>query len=157
VRTRLAGLVIGVVFGVVLCWTGMSDPDVIRGALLLEDGYLFAFFASAVVTAAIGLQVVKRYQRRALLTGTAIGWQPEKPERRHVVGAAIFGLGWSVACACPAPIATQIGQGIPWAIFTMIGVVGGVYLFLRREQPETEPACDRVSAPAPSQTSIAAR
>jgi uncharacterized membrane protein YedE/YeeE len=102
-----------------------------------------------VVTAAVGLQLVKRHQRRALLTGTPIGWTAEKPERRHVSGAAIFGLGWGVACACPAPIATQIGQGIPWAIFTMIGVTAGVYVFLRREQPETEPACDAVSAPGP--------
>jgi uncharacterized membrane protein YedE/YeeE len=149
VRTRVAGLLIGVIFGVVLCWTGMSDPDVIRGALLFQDGYLFAFFASAVVTAAIGLRLVRRHQRRALLIDTPIGWQPERPERRHVVGAAMFGVGWGVACACPAPIATQIGQGIPWAIFTMIGVTAGVYLFLRREQPETEPACDPVSAPAP--------
>jgi uncharacterized membrane protein YedE/YeeE len=147
--TRLAGLAIGVVFGVTLCWTGMSDPDVIRGALLLEDGYLFLFFASAVVTAAVGLQLVRRHQRRALLTRAPVGWEQERPQRRHIAGSAVFGLGWGVACACPAPIATQIGQGIPWAIFTMTGVVGGVYLFLRREQPDTEPACDPVSAPPP--------
>jgi uncharacterized membrane protein YedE/YeeE len=148
VATRAAGLAIGVVFGVVLCWTGMSDPDVIRGALLFQDAYLFLFFASAVATAAIGLQLVKRHQRRALLTRTPIGWEPERPQRRHVTGAAIFGVGWGVACACPAPIATQLGQGIPWAIFTMAGVVAGVYLFLRREQPDTEPACDSVRPPA---------
>lgn len=154
--TRAAGLAIGVVFGVVLCWTGMSDPDVIREALLFQDSYLFLFFASAVATAAIGLQLVKRHQRRALLTRTPIGWEPERPQRRHVSGAAIFGVGWGVACACPAPIATQLGQGIPWAIFTMAGVVGGVYLFLRGEQPDTEPACDRVSPP-PDRHPIAAR
>jgi uncharacterized membrane protein YedE/YeeE len=149
-RVRVAGLVIGVVFGVVLCWSGMSDPDVIRGALLLEQSYLFLFFASAVVTSAIGLQLVRRYQRRALLTGGPVGWTPEKPARRHIVGSLIFGLGWGVSCACPGPIATQIGQGIPWAVFTLTGALGGVYLYLRREQPETEPACDPVSAPAPS-------
>jgi uncharacterized membrane protein YedE/YeeE len=148
-RTRIAGLTIGIVFGVVLSWSGMSNPSVIRGALLFEDSYLFLFFAAAVGTAAVGLQLVKRYQRRAVLTGGPVGWTQEKPQRRHIVGSLIFGLGWGVSCACPGPIATQIGQGIPWAIFTMAGALTGVYLYLRREQPETEPAYDTVSAPAP--------
>jgi uncharacterized membrane protein YedE/YeeE len=148
-RTKAAGLAIGIVFGFVLSWSGMSDPRVIRSALLFEDSYLFLFFAAAVGTAAVGLQLVRRYQRRALLTGGPVGWTPEKPQRRHVVGSLIFGIGWGVSCACPGPIATQIGQGIPWAVFTLTGALAGVYLYLRREQPETEPAADPVSAPAP--------
>jgi uncharacterized membrane protein YedE/YeeE len=147
-RTRIAGLAVGIVFGVVLSWSGMSNPSVIRGALLFEDSYLFLFFAAAVGTAAVGLQLVKRYQRRAVLTGGPIGWTQERPQRRHIVGSLIFGLGWGVSCACPGPIATQIGQGIPWAIFTMAGALTGVYLYVRREQPETEPAYDTVSPPA---------
>jgi uncharacterized membrane protein YedE/YeeE len=145
---RIAGLSIGLVFGVVLSWSGMVDPDVIRRALLFDDAYLYGFFASAVATAAIGLQIVKRYQRRALLTGGPIGWTPEPPGRRHIVGSLIFGLGWGVSNACPGPIATQIGQGVPWAFFTLTGALAGVYLYLRREQPETEPACDAVASAA---------
>jgi uncharacterized membrane protein YedE/YeeE len=103
---------------------------------------MFLFFASAVATAVIGLQLVRRYRERAVLTGAPIGWKPERPERRHVVGAAVFGLGWGLTGACPGPIATQIGQGIPWALFILTGVVAGVYLFLRRGAAETEPAAD---------------
>ena len=39
------------VFGVTLSGRGMSDPDVIRGALLFQEAYLFLFFASAVLDA----------------------------------------------------------------------------------------------------------
>src|SRR6185295_3230844 len=46
VAARAAGLGIGLVFGIVLSWSGMSSPNVIRSALLLEDSYLFLFFAS---------------------------------------------------------------------------------------------------------------
>ena len=46
------------------------------------------------------------------------------------------------AGTCPGPILTQIGQGVPWALSTAVGMVAGVYLFLRRHQPETEPAAD---------------
>ena len=143
-RTQVAGGLIGVVFGVVLSWSAMSDPQVVRDALLFEDAYLYAFFASAVITATAGQHLVRRHQRRALLSGDPIGWRSDAPRRRHIVGSVIFGLGWGVTGVCPGPIATQIGQGVPWALFTVTGVVAGVVLFLRRRLPETEPATDPV-------------
>jgi uncharacterized membrane protein YedE/YeeE len=137
---RIAGAAIGVIFGITLCWSGMSSPVVIRQALLFEKSYLFLFFASAVLTATIGLRLLRRRERRALLVDAPLTWPQEPPERRHVVGSLIFGIGWGVADACPGPIATQVGQGIGWALFTLAGVVAGVYLFLRRASVETEPA-----------------
>jgi uncharacterized membrane protein YedE/YeeE len=137
--------VVGVIFGMTLCWSGMSNPVVIRQALLFEKSYLFLFFASAVVTATVGLRLLRARERRALLADTPLTWAPERPERRHVVGSVIFGIGWGVADACPGPIATQVGQGIAWALFTLVGVTIGVWLFLRRTSVETEPALDRAS------------
>jgi uncharacterized membrane protein YedE/YeeE len=147
-RSQLAGAAIGIVFGVTLCWSGMASPVVIRQALLLERSYLFLFFASAVITSFVGLRVLRRVQAKAVITGEPIGWKPERPERRHVVGALVFGLGWGVADACPGPIAAQLGQGIAWSIFTVTGVVIGVRWFLRREAVETEPPTDLAPAPA---------
>jgi len=130
----IRGLAIGLIFGLVLCWSGMSSPDVIRDALLFKDSYLYLMFASAVLTAAVGLQVLKRF--------SGASWTPERPERRHVTGAALFGLGWGIANVCPGPIATQLGMGIAWGYVTAAGAVAGVYLFLRRGARETEPASD---------------
>lgn len=147
-RARAAGAAVGLVFGLTLCWSGMSNPDVIRSALLLEQSYLFLFFASAVLTAAVGLRLVRRRERRALLADTPVAWSPERPARRHVMGSVLFGIGWGVGDACPAPIATQLGQGIVWSVFTLAGVVAGVYLFLARGERETEPAADLVAVGA---------
>ncbi len=128
---RLAGLLVGLVFGVTLSWTGMSDPDVIRGALLFKESYLFLFFASAVLTATVGVHLLRR--RRALLTGERIDWHSVPVQRRHVAGSILFGTGWALADACPGPIATQVGQGIAWSLFTIVGVVAGIWVFLRRQ------------------------
>src|ERR1700709_2717956 len=136
-RARVAGLIIGLAFGVVLSWSGMTSPDVIRGALLLEHSYLFLFFASAVFVATTGTWALRRFGARALLTGQRIGWTRDAPARRHIVGSLIFGLGWGVADACPGPIATQVGQGIAWGLWTLAGVIIGVVLFLRRQEAET--------------------
>jgi uncharacterized protein len=127
---RLSGLLVGLVFGVVLSWSGMSDPDVIRGALLFEESYLFLFFASAVLVATVGIRLLRG--RRSLLTRERIDWRSTPVQRRHIAGSVLFGTGWALADACPGPIATQLGQGIVWSLFTLAGVVVGIWVFLRR-------------------------
>jgi uncharacterized protein len=131
VGTRLAGGLVGVVFGVTLSWTGMTSPEVLREALLLDNAYLFLFFASAVATAMLGLALLRRARARALLTGEPVAWTRDAPRRHHVVGSVLFGVGWGVADACPGPIATQIGQGVLWSLFTITGVVAGIVLAAR--------------------------
>ena len=137
--TRATGAVVGVVFGAMLCWTGMSSPTVIRDALLFHDSYLFLFFGSAVLTSAIGLRLVRG--RTAPLTGERIDWRHPPIEPRHIAGSLVFGIGWGIADACPGPIATQLGQGIWWSVFTLAGALVGVRIFLRRAE-ETEPAAE---------------
>jgi uncharacterized membrane protein YedE/YeeE len=131
VGTRLAGGLVGVVFGVTLSWTGMSSPEVLREGLLLDNAYLYLFFGSAVVTATLGLALLRRARVRAVLTGERVGWGREAPRRNHVVGSVLFGVGWAVADACPGPIATQVGQGVVWSLFTITGVVAGIVLSQR--------------------------
>jgi uncharacterized protein len=145
-RVRVAALAVGIVFGVVLCWSRMADPDVIRSALLLEESYLYLFFASAVLVAAVGVELLRRGRPRGLLADTPVGWPRQLPRQRHLVGGFVFGLGWAIADACPGPIATQIGQAIPWAVATVAGVILGIVLFQRGETGETEPALDQLEA-----------
>jgi uncharacterized protein len=129
---RLAAAVVGVVFGVTLCWTGMSSPVVLRDGLLFHKPYLFLFFGAAVITAFLGLRVLRAAGARALLTGEPVSWEPVRPERRHVVGALLFGVGWAVADACPGPIATQLGQGVWWSLATIAGLTVGLRAATRR-------------------------
>jgi uncharacterized membrane protein YedE/YeeE len=156
--TRLTGLLVGAVFGVALSWTGMSSPEVIRGALLLEDPYLFLMFASAVATAFVGLRVLRALRTRALLTGDRVEWSVDKPQRRNVTGSLLFGVGWALSGACPGPVATQLGQGIAWSLFTIAGIAIGIVLHNRREAkpplraarayPRSAPAGTRAAGPA---------
>ena len=153
-RRVVAGGVIGIVFGVTLCWSGMTSPVVIRQALLFEKSYLFLFMASAVGTAAVGLWLLRRRERRALLVSAPLTWPREQISRRHIVGSVIFGVGWGVADACPGPVATQVGQGIGWGVITLCGVVIGVYAFLRNGSRETEPAAQPTPAMATTRVAV---
>ena len=132
---RAAGFAVGFVFGVTLSWTGMSSPEVIREALLFQDAYLYLMFASAVLTATVGTRLLRARGVRALLTGEQISWSVQPPQPRHIWGSLLFGVGWAISGACPGPIATQLGQGVAWALFTTAGVVVGILLFLRTRRP----------------------
>ena len=150
----LAGALVGVVFGVVISWSGMASPEVIRHALLFEQSYLYFMFASAVATAWVGLALLKRRERRAVFGGETLTYGRDPVERRHVVGALLFGIGWGVADACPAPIAAQLGQGVGWAVFTAAGAAVGILVYLKLRAVETEPASDATrqgsTVPAPT-------
>ena len=151
-RNAAAAGIIGAVFGLSLSWSGMSNPEVLRDGLLFRDSYLYLFFASALLTAAVGLRLLK--SRTALLTGEPITTTLEKPERRHVTGGAMFGAGWGLAAACPGPVATQLGMGIAWGIPTAAGLALGVLLYLRANEPSggrrrRAVRLDRPATPAP--------
>jgi uncharacterized membrane protein YedE/YeeE len=148
-RPKLAALVIGVVFGVTLSWTGLSSPEIIRDGLLFKSAYLFLFFGSAVATAFVGLRVLRARRERAILVDKPVRWNVERPQRRHIVGSLVFGTGWAIADACPGPIATQLGQGVVWSLFTIAGVVTGIAIYLRRQQTagQAEPAAPLEPAP----------
>src|SRR3954471_4998039 len=146
----LAGALIGVVFGVMISWSGMASPVVIRQALLFEQSYLFLMFASAVATAWAGLALLRRRERLAVFGGERLTYARDAVERRHVVGALLFGIGWGVADACPAPIAAQLGQGVGWAVFTAAGAGLGILVYLKLRVVETEPASDGEHAAAPA-------
>ena len=149
--TRVAAAIIGVVFGVILSWSGLTSPEIIRAGLLFEDPYLFLFFAGAMLTAVVGTRILRVRAPRALLTGETVQWETVRPERRHVAGSVLFGIGWGVAGVCPGPLATQLGQGIAWGIPTTVGLVIGIVLFLRlQRRAECEPARTRATAVIPS-------
>jgi uncharacterized protein len=145
-RIRVASAGFGVVFGVLLSWSQLTNPNVIRNALQLEDPYMYLLMASGVAVGFVGVRLLRRFRARAVLTGEPVSWSTVRPERRHVVGSVLFGLGWAISDACPGPIVAQVGQGFGWALVTAAGVVGGVLIYLRREEPAPEA---QAQAPAP--------
>jgi uncharacterized protein len=140
-RVRIASVLLGAGFGFLLSWGQFIHPDRIRDMLLLRDSYMWLMFATAVAVGFVGLRLMRRARVRSLLTGQPVSWTTEPPERRHVVGAVIFGVGWAVSDVCPGPVAAQLGQGIAWSVPLLAGIGLGVLLFFRRqEQPSGQRA-----------------
>lgn len=137
---RLAAAGFGAVFGFAITWGQFEDPDRIREMLLLSDPYLYLMMGTAVAVGLAGTRLLRRVRARALLTGRPVRCETEKPGRRHVLGAALFGLGWAVADTCPAPIASQLTQGVAWSLFTIAGVFIGIVAYVCwQERPAAVP------------------
>ena len=147
--TRLVAMALGVVFGFVLCWTQLTNPDVIRQMLLLQSAYVYLMLFTAMGVGFAGAHLLRRARARALVTGEPIGWKPEGIERRHVVGSAIFGLGWSLSESCPGPIAAQLGQGMFWSLCTIAGTGIGIALYLRQRAPKRASRSRAISSHQP--------
>ncbi|HEX8854696.1 MAG TPA: DUF6691 family protein [Thermoleophilaceae bacterium] len=133
-RTKATAALFGAAFGFLISWGQFADPDRIRDMLLLRDPYLYLMMASAVAVGFVGLRLLTRRGARAFLTGRPITYERTRPQPRHFAGAAIFGVGWSIADSCPAPIAAQLTQGVVWSVFTIAGIWLGILLFLKRQE-----------------------
>ncbi|MFO0475319.1 MAG: DUF6691 family protein, partial [Alphaproteobacteria bacterium] len=108
-----ASLAAGVVFGVGLIVSGMTDPAKVRNFLDLAglwDPSLAFVMGGAVVVAFIGYRLAFASgaplfaERFSLPTSTQI-------DLRLVAGAALFGIGWGLAGFCPGPALASVYSG----------------------------------------------
>ena len=107
-------------------------------------------FVSAVTVGFLGLRALRGAGFRALVTRDLVAWTTTPLERRHVVGSAIFGVGWAVADACPGPIAAQLGFGQVWSLCTAAGVFAGIALYFRQEAAKAAQAPARARGETPA-------
>lgn len=125
----ISALFAGALFGFALVLSHMSDPRVVQGFLDLAGDFnpaLIFVLAGAVTVSTIGYRVVIRRPRPVLDTQFHVP-TGQTIDRRLVLGAALFGIGWGLAGYCPGPALVNLGGGMPEAwFFVPAMLVGGV-------------------------------
>jgi uncharacterized protein len=131
---------IGLVFGVGLLVSGMSNPAKVLNFLDLGgigagnwDPSLAFVMAGAVAVTSIGYRLVLRRAQPLFDEGFHL---PTKRELdvRILVGPAIFGIGWGMAGFCPGPALVALGYGSRAAFVFVAAMVAGMWIarFLSR-------------------------
>jgi uncharacterized membrane protein YedE/YeeE len=146
---KLVGVLVGAGFGFVIAWARVTDPGVIRKMLLLREPDVFLLMGSAVVVAGLGVRLLRVLKLRALVTHEPIAWPVSAVQSRHVAGSALFGLGWSVACTCPGPVAAMIGQGHVAGLVVAAGLLSGIAIKRRLDARTPVPAVEASPAAGP--------
>lgn len=100
-------LLSGIVFGIGLSLSGMTNPAKVIGFLDIAghwDPSLAFVMGGALIPAVLGFNVKRR--------GGRFAWAREAPSaavtKSLVIGAALFGIGWGLAGFCPGPAVVRL-------------------------------------------------
>ena len=125
-KKALAALLSGLIFGLGLAVSGLSNPDNVLQFLTLSSNWspalLFVMGAGILVSFAGYKWVLHRgpvFEDELQLPSN------NKLDRRLLTGAAIFGVGWGLAGFCPGPAIVGLSTGmIEPFIFVSALIVG---------------------------------
>lgn len=134
-KNRISAFVVGLVFGLGLIVSGMTDPGKVLGFLDLAglwDPSLAFVMGGAIGVGLVAFAIAKK--RTTSFLGGAMHLTASRAiDRRLVIGSLIFGVGWGIAGFCPGPAIVSLGAGQPKAIVFVIAMLLGMWLFERVE------------------------
>jgi hypothetical protein len=128
----LVYLIVGVLFGVVITKSEVISWFRIQEMFRLQGFHMFGIFATALPTAIISVQLLKRRWGRTL--GGAPIVVPRKQLGsgvRYGAGGVIFGLGWALTGACPGPLFALVGSGVGTMSVAIVAAMLGTWVYGR--------------------------
>jgi hypothetical protein len=122
-----AGMVLGILFmkSEVLSWYRIQEM------FRFQSFHMYGVIAGALVTATIGVQLIKRFDVRAW-NGEPIvvpDKQPTPTGARYWAGGTVFGLGWGLLGACPGPMFALLGAGVAPILVAILAAMAGTWLY----------------------------
>ena len=118
---NIIGLLAGLLFGIGLLISGMTDPTKVQGFLDVFGAWdisLALVMGGGLIVAIIGVQLAKRQQISWI--GSLIE-MPSKTtiNKKLLIGAMLFGIGWGLVGICPGPGIVLLGTG-QWQAYVFI-------------------------------------
>lgn len=128
---RIAEFVVGLLFGVGLMLSGMTDPGKVIGFLDLFgtwDPSLALVMGGAIMVGFFAFTVAKKR------TGSFLGGALRLPtntdiDKKLVIGSLLFGAGWGLAGFCPGPALVSMADGQPKALVFVVAMLVGMLGF----------------------------
>lgn len=132
---KLTALIAGLLFGLGLYLSGMTNPAKVLGFLDLAgewDPSLALVMLGALAVSSVFFYVAR--QRRTALPGAPIQMPTRRTlDRRLVLGSVVFGVGWGIAGLCPGPAVALLLTG-QWQVGVFVLAMAlGMWLFERIE------------------------
>jgi len=136
----IVAFITGLLFAIGLVVADMTNPQRIINFLDVAgawDPTLLGVVGGAVITAAIGNLFARRRGQPMFAESFAVPMK-ELIDRRLLLGAALFGIGWGMAGYCPAPALTGSAfmNSATW-IFLISMLTGMAIFSWRFERPST--------------------
>ncbi len=127
---RISEFFVGLLFGVGLLLSGMTDPSKVLGFLDLFgawDPSLALVMGGAIMVGFFAFGVAKN--RTVNFFGGAMSLPTSTQiDKRLVIGALLFGAGWGLAGFCPGPALVSLATGQAKAAFFVAFMIAGMVL-----------------------------
>ena len=126
---RISEFLVGLLFGLGLLLSGMTDPGKVLGFLDLFgawDPSLALVMGGAIAVGFFAFAVAKK--RTVNFLGGALRLPTsDQIDKRLVIGAVLFGAGWGLAGFCPGPALVSLASGqVKGAVFVGFMLAGMV-------------------------------
>lgn len=118
----------GLLFGIGMIISGMANPAKVLAFLRFTDLSLIFVMAGAIAVSFFAFRWAKS-RRKALLGADMNLPTATRIDRRLVLGAVMFGVGWGLAGFCPGPALVGLGMGAPKAVLFVAAMLAGMGLF----------------------------
>lgn len=128
---RLTEFAVGLLFGLGLILSGMTDPGKVLGFLDLFGAWdpSLAFVMGGAILVGVGAFAVAKRRTTSFLGGAMHLPQRRDIDRRLVVGSLTFGVGWGLAGFCPGPALVSLGALQPKAVVFVLAMLAGMALY----------------------------
>lgn len=128
---RISEFLVGLLFGIGLLLSGMTDPGKVVGFLDLAgpwDPSLAFVMGGAIAVGLLAFGLARK--RTTTFLGTAM-YLPKSSDidQRLIAGSLLFGVGWGLAGFCPGPALVSLGAGQPKAVVFVLAMIAGMFVF----------------------------
>ncbi len=132
----LSAFIAGLLFGIGLLFSGMTNPAKVQGFLDLAGSWDPSLAFVMVGAILVGFFAFRVARRRAV---SFLGSAMQLPRARHidkrlVLGSVVFGVGWGLAGFCPGPALVSLGAGQAKAALFVVAMIGGMLLYEMAER-----------------------
>jgi uncharacterized membrane protein YedE/YeeE len=128
---RIAEFLVGLLFGLGLMLSGMTDPGKVLGFLDLLgtwDPSLALVMGGAIMVGFFAFTVAKK--RTSTFWGGAMCLPTHTDmDKKLVIGSLLFGAGWGLAGFCPGPALVSMADGQPKALVFVLAMLVGMLCF----------------------------
>jgi uncharacterized membrane protein YedE/YeeE len=128
---RISEFLVGLLFGLGLILSGMTDPGKVIGFLDLAglwDPSLALVMGGAIAVGFFAFAIAKK--RTANFLGGALHLpKSNQIDKPLVIGAMLFGAGWGLAGFCPGPGLVSLASGNAKGAFFVAFMLVGMQLF----------------------------
>ena len=127
----IGAFIAGLVFGIGLIVSGMTNPAKVQGFLDLAgswDPSLGLVMAGAIAVGFLAFRLAKK--RSSAIFGSAMHFPTKNDiDLRLVLGSIVFGVGWGLGGFCPGPALASLGTGSVDALVFVLAMLAGMAIF----------------------------